>query len=47
MFKVYLITELDGSTVPADIEGNPTLQFAREFLPLINGVLFKPEDRPS
>jgi hypothetical protein len=44
MYKIYLITELNGTTVPITIEGNPTLQFCREFLPLLNSVLFKADD---
>ncbi len=47
MYKIYMITELDNTTVPASIEGNPTLQFSRAFLPLINKVLFKAEDTTS
>jgi hypothetical protein len=44
MYKIYLITELDGTTVPGTIEGNPTLEFCREFLPILNEVLFKQDD---
>jgi hypothetical protein len=44
MYKIYIITEINGTTIPATIEGNPTLQFARDFLPLINEALFKAED---
>ena len=44
MYKIYIITELDGASIPPTIEGNPTLQFTREFLPLLNQVLFKAED---
>ncbi|MCA9149069.1 MAG: exosortase-associated EpsI family protein [Planctomycetales bacterium] len=39
MYKIYVITRLDGS-VPIDIEGNPSLDFLRSFLPAVNKVLF-------
>lgn len=38
MYKIYMITEVDQGNV--DITSNPTLKFAREFLPLINKELF-------
>lgn len=44
MFKIYLITEIDGTSIPKTIEGNPSLQFAREFLPRVNDVLFREGD---
>jgi hypothetical protein len=44
LYKIYIITEIDGTMIPPTIEGNPTLQFARDFLPLLNKALFKPED---
>ncbi len=38
LYKIYMITDLD--EVGNDIEKNPTLEFAREFLPVINPILF-------
>ena len=40
MYKIYMITELDGRAVAGDIESNPTLDFARRFLPEIQPILF-------
>ena len=39
LYKIYMITELDESG--GDIASNPTLDFAREFLPILNDVLFE------
>ncbi|MCP4193558.1 MAG: exosortase-associated EpsI family protein [Planctomycetaceae bacterium] len=39
MYKIYMITNVHSGG--ADVATNPTLKFAREFLPIINGELFK------
>ena len=38
LYKVYLITDLD--QVDDEIERNPTLEFVRQFFPILNGLLF-------
>jgi hypothetical protein len=40
LYKIYLITDI--SEVGAKIETNPSLEFARIFLPTINPILFPP-----
>ena len=45
LYKVYLITELE--EVGAKIESNPTLEFVRQFLPILNSVLFPQQDEPT
>ena len=39
MYKIYMITEIN--EVNAEVSKDATLKFAREFLPLINGILFE------
>ncbi len=41
LYKVYLITDLD--QVNDEIERNPTLEFVRQFFPVLNRVLFEQE----
>ncbi len=40
MYKIYMITELDEDDT---IELNPTLEFARTFLPAVHPILFGPD----
>lgn len=40
MYKIYMITELDQID---DINNNPTLEFARAFLPVVHPILFGEE----
>ncbi len=44
MYKIYLITKIDGQNVGIGVEDNPTLDFSRQFLPILNQVLFSNED---
>jgi hypothetical protein len=44
MYKIYMITQIDGQSIGADIENNPTLNFAKDFFPVLNKVLFKEND---
>jgi hypothetical protein len=39
-----MITQIDGQSIGADIENNPTLNFAKDFFPVLNKVLFKEND---
>lgn len=39
LYKLYLITDLDQAS-SAEIERNPTLEFVRQFLPILNQKLF-------
>jgi len=46
MYKIYMITDIN--EVNAEVSKDATLKFAREFLPLINGILFEePESEPT
>ncbi len=42
LYKVYLITDLEQAD--AQIERNPTLDFVRQFMPVVNRVLFDQEE---
>ena len=42
MYKIYLITKLDG-TMSMEVDDNPTLDFARQFFPVANKILFTNE----
>ncbi|MCA9216816.1 MAG: exosortase-associated EpsI family protein [Planctomycetales bacterium] len=43
MYKIYLITDINEAGTAAP-EGNPTLDFAKDFIPIVNDVLF---DKPD
>lgn len=46
MYKMYLITNVDD--VGWEIESNPTMNFAKKFVPTINAILFQePEQTPA
>ncbi len=38
LYKIYMITDLD--SVGQEVSKNPSIDFAREFLPILNNVLF-------
>lgn len=43
LYKMYLITHIDGKTVGIDVDSNPTNGFVRDFLPVVNKALFETE----
>jgi hypothetical protein len=45
LYKLYLITDI--AEAGTKVESNPSLNFARKFLPIANQILFAPEDKPA
>lgn len=46
MYKIYLITHIDGQAVGLTTEDNPTNDFCKQFMPELNKVLFR-ESAPA